>query len=77
MTREVIHARIDQGPYGKAAPRDRGRRAELIRIEAKLRELEVKLDQLHGVLADRTGRLAERVALLERWCPFVQVRDDT
>jgi hypothetical protein len=35
------------------------------------------LDQLHRLLADRTGRLAERVAVLERWRPFVRVRDDT
>ena len=76
MTREVIHARIVQRPNGKAAPRAR-RRARLRRIEAKLGELEGRLDQLHSVLTDQTARLAERVAVLERWCPFVQVGDNT
>jgi hypothetical protein len=75
MTREVMHARIVQGPNGKAPPRARGRRARLRRIEAKFRELEGRLEQLHGVLTDQAARLAERVAVLERWCPFVQVRD--
>jgi hypothetical protein len=56
------------------APRDRGR-VELRRLRARLRELERRLGRFRQVLADRTDRLAERVAVLERWSPFVRVRD--
>ena len=59
----------------EAAWRVRRRPVGSRRVTAKLRELEKAVDQLRHALGDLTSRLAARVSELERWSPFVPVRD--